>query len=104
MKARRVHDAFLDALWDASGVHAAAPTAQLLLYVANHIRRHPDFDALGLERVTRRLDDLRARQSDNAEPLVGPAAVNRLIHEIVDAFEDRHHNQEHHELPAAKAG
>jgi hypothetical protein len=81
------HDALLDACWDASVVHVATTMAQLLLHVANHVRQHPDFDALGLERVTRWLDDVRGGQPYNAELFVGRTAVNGLIDKLVDAFE-----------------
>lgn len=83
--------ALLDALWDASALDDAATVAALLTHIIDVVRRHPNFEALGLGRLVDWLAGLRARQPDHAQLFVGRAAVNRLIDKIVAAFEGRHH-------------
>jgi hypothetical protein len=81
------HDALLDACWAASGTHAATTVAALLTYIVDHVRQHPDFGALGLERLVDWLVGLRARQPDGATLFVGRGAVNRVIDAVVDAVD-----------------
>jgi hypothetical protein len=79
--------ALLDALWDASGRHAATTPKVLVIYIIHHVREHPGFDALRLDGLVRWLGALRDMQPDDAKLAVGRAEVNRLIDKIVAAYD-----------------
>jgi hypothetical protein len=81
-------DALLDALADAGARHAAATPAVLLLHIAQHVRRRPDYDDLGLGLLERWVDDLRRQQPHGAALVIGAKAINKLIDRVVAAYDE----------------
>jgi hypothetical protein len=80
-------DVLVEECREAAARHIAATPNVFLLHVADHLRRRPDHDTVGLGYVVRRLDDLRRGQPTDAPLIVGTAAISRLIDRIIAAFE-----------------
>jgi hypothetical protein len=79
--------ALIDAAWNAGGRHAAATPKVLVIYIIDHVREHPDFDALRLEGLVRWLGALRDLQPDDAKLAIGRAEVNRALDRLIAAYD-----------------